>query len=88
MTARRRFKCCVEGCTNHRKVRHAVCDDCFAQLRRRAPGVLDAMTAAHRACDPRTRNLQGQTAGKLLGKSGTGIVEAVTAPWANRADLR
>lgn len=88
MTARRRFRCCVEGCSNNRKSRHAVCDDCFTKLRRRAPTVLEAMTAAHKACDPRTRNKHGSTAGKLLGTAGAGVVGAVTDCWATRADLR
>lgn len=88
MTARRRFQCCVEGCRNTRQRRHAVCDDCFTALLRKARGVLTAMTAAHKACNPTARNAQGVIAGRLLGKSGAGVVAAVTAPWSERADLQ
>jgi hypothetical protein len=88
MTARRRLQCCVEGCSNPRQKRHAVCDDCFSALLRKGRGLLMAITAAHKACDPRTRNIHGQTAGKLLGKSGAGVVAAVTASWSERADLK
>lgn len=88
MTARRRFQCCVEGCSNSRLRRHAVCNACFKALLRVGRDVLTAMTDAHKACDPRSRNIHGQTAGKLLGKSGAGVVAAVTAPWAERADLK
>ena len=88
MTARPRFLCCVEGCKHTRQRRHAVCDRCFGLLRRRAPDVLNAMSAAHKACKPTERNKHGALAGKLLGTVGGGVVAAITQPWAERADLR